>query len=400
MAGRPFWVRHPSPKVASQSENLFFKTQFKSCNFTIIGPDNKIQCKKLRFSLAAIYTEHPEYLYLLQSLSMSIAILAIESSCDDTSAAIVIDGRVRSNCVADQTIHRLYGGVVPEVASRAHQANIIPVVDAAFKQSGVSPEEINAVAFTRGPGLIGSLIVGVSFAKAFALSKNLPLIEVNHLQAHVLAHFAEDPKPAFPFLCLTVSGGHTQIVLVRDYYDMEILGKTIDDAAGEAFDKTGKLLGLDYPAGPLIDKLAQHGQPRFSFPEPQIPGLDFSFSGLKTSILYFLKAELERDPQFIEQNLNDICASVQLRIVQILMNKLIKAAEETGIKEIALAGGVAANSGLRKALESEGARRHWHTYIPRIEYCTDNAAMIGVAAYYKYLREEWAPQTVAPLARW
>lgn len=326
-------------------------------------------------------------------------ILAIESSCDDTSAAVVRDGVVLSNCIANQEVHRQYGGVVPEVASRAHQANIIPVVDLALKKAGISKEEVNAVAFTRGPGLMGSLLVGTSFAKAFALSRALPLIEVNHLQAHVLAHFADDPKPQFPFLCLTVSGGHTQIVLVRDFLDMEIIGETLDDAAGEAFDKSGKLLGLGYPAGPVIDKLAREGQPRFPFPEPSVPGLNFSFSGLKTSILYFLKKEVGETPAFIEQNLADLCASIQTSIVTILLKKLRKAARQTGIREIAIAGGVSANSGLRAALEEMGKKEGWATYIPAFQYCTDNAGMIGVAGYYKYLAGEFCGQDAAPFAR-
>lgn len=326
-------------------------------------------------------------------------ILAIESSCDDTSAAIVRDGRVLSNCVANQEAHRLYGGVVPEVASRAHQANIVPVVDLALKKAGVEKSEISAVAFTRGPGLLGSLLVGTSFAKSFALSRNLPLIEVNHMQAHVLAHFAEDPKPAFPFLCLTVSGGHTQIVLVRDFLDMEVIGQTLDDAAGEAFDKSGKLLGLGYPAGPLIDKHAREGQPRFPFPEPAIPGLDFSFSGLKTSILYFLKKETSLHPGFIEENLADICASIQESIITILLKKLRKAARQAGIREIAIAGGVSANSGLRKALSAWGENEGWNTYIPAFQYCTDNAGMIGVTAYYKFLAGQFCGQDAAPYAR-
>ena len=329
-----------------------------------------------------------------------VTILGIESSCDDTSAAIVRNGKVLSNVVAGQEVHKMYGGVVPEVASRAHQVHIVPVVEVALQQAGVRKEELDAVAFTRGPGLIGSLLVGVSFAKSFALSLNLPLIEINHLQAHVLAHFAEDPMPHFPFLCLTVSGGHTQIVLVRDYMDMEVLGNTIDDAAGEAFDKTGKLLGLDYPAGPLIDQLAQQGSPRFLFPEPQIPDLDFSFSGLKTSILYFLKRELETNSHFIPENLADICASVQERIVTILLKKLHKAAQKTGIHEIAIAGGVSANSGLRRGLTEIGAKEGWNIYIPRFEYCTDNAAMIAVTGYYKFLKGEFVGQEVAPVARW
>lgn len=326
-------------------------------------------------------------------------ILAIESSCDDTSAAIVSDGKVMANCVANQEIHHLYGGVVPEVASRAHHANIIPVVDLALKRAGVKKEDISAVAFTRGPGLLGSLLVGTSFAKAFALSYQLPLIEVNHMEAHVLAHFAEDPKPTFPFLCLTVSGGHTQIVLVRDFLDMEIIGRTLDDAAGEAFDKSGKLLGLGYPAGPLIDRYAQLGQARFVFPEPAIPGLDFSFSGLKTSILYFLRREVDTNPQFIEQNLADICASIQQIIITVLMKKVRKAARQTGIRQIAIAGGVSANSGLRKALAEMGQKEGWSTYIPDFQYCTDNAGMIGVNAYYKFLAGQFCAQDVAPYAR-
>lgn len=330
---------------------------------------------------------------------MSIIILGIESSCDDTSAAILQDGQILSNCVANQDVHRLYGGVVPEVASRAHQINIIPVVNLALERAGLKKSQISAVAFTRGPGLIGSLIVGVSFAKAFALALDVPLVEVHHMQAHVLAHFAEEPKPKFPFLCLTVSGGHTQIVLVKDYLDMEVLGQTLDDAAGEAFDKTGKLLGLDYPAGPLIDKLAQQGQARFTFPEPQIEGLNFSFSGLKTSILYFLKKELQHDSEFITKNMHDICASVQERIVSILMNKLTQAVQETGITEVAVAGGVSANSALRKAIQQTGQKNGWNTYIPKFEYCTDNAAMIAVMGYYKYLAGQFSSQDVQPMAR-
>ncbi len=330
---------------------------------------------------------------------MPINILAIESSCDDTSAAVISDGRVLSNFVASQEIHRMYGGVVPEVASRAHQVNIVPVVDAALKKSGISKKDLSAVAFTRGPGLIGSLLVGTSFAKSFALALDIPLIEVNHMDAHVLAHFAEEPKPNFPFLCLTVSGGHTQIVLVRAPLDLEILGQTVDDAAGEAFDKSGKLLGLGYPAGPMIDKLAATGQPVFHLPEPSMPDLNFSFSGLKTSILYFLKKEMAKNPQFIEQNLADICASIQHTIVQILIKKLKKAAKQTGICEIAIAGGVSANSGLRAALESVGEKEGWKTYVPRFEFCTDNAAMIGVAGYFKFLNGEFCGQDVAPFAR-
>lgn len=330
---------------------------------------------------------------------MPTTILAIESSCDDTSASVLMDGKILSNCVASQDAHRLYGGVVPEVASRAHQINIIPVVDLAIRQAGIKKTDLDAVAFTRGPGLMGSLIVGVAFAKSLALSLDIPLIEVNHMDAHVLAHFAEDPKPRFPFLCLTVSGGHTQIVKVDAPDRMEVLGQTLDDAAGEAFDKTGKLLGLEYPAGPIIDKLAQQGKPVYDFPEPRIPDLDFSFSGLKTSILYFLKEQIKEDPDFIQHHLNDICASVQDRIVSILLKRLRKAARRTGIKEIAIAGGVSANSALRNGLAEMGQKEGWQTYIPKFEYCTDNAAMIAVAGYFKYQAGQFTDQSVQPAAR-
>lgn len=336
----------------------------------------------------------------MKKTSTDIVILAIESSCDDTSAAVLKNGVLLSNCTATQAAHKEYGGVVPEVASRAHQINIVPVVDLALKKAAISKEEVTAIAFTRGPGLMGSLLVGLSFAKAFALSRNLPMIEVNHMQGHVLAHFIEDPKPDFPFLCLTVSGGHTQIVKINDHLDMEVLGETIDDAAGEAFDKTGKILGLDYPAGPIIDRLAKEGSPQFRFPEPKIPNLDFSFSGLKTSILYFLKKELKKNPTFIEDNIRDICASVQDRIVSILMNKLITAAEQTGITDIAIAGGVSANSALRTALTEAGKEHDWRTFIPKFQYCTDNAGMIAMTAYYKYLKEEFVGQDITPMARY
>lgn len=326
-------------------------------------------------------------------------ILAIESSCDDTSAAIIVDGAVMSNVTNSQKIHKLYGGIVPEVASRKHQLNIVPVVAAAIAQAGIHKKDIDAVAFTRGPGLLGSLIVGVSFAKAFALSLDIPLIEVNHMKAHILAHFAEPPFPAFPFLCLTVSGGHTQIVKVSSYSDMEVLGETIDDAAGEAFDKTGKIMGLDYPAGPLIDKYAALGQPKFEFPEPKIDGLDFSFSGLKTSIMYFLKKQIKEQPDFITANMHDICASVQERIVSILINKITLASEQTGIKEIAIAGGVSANSGLRAALAAQGDNLGWTTFIPAFEYCTDNAAMIGIAGHFLFLDGIFCEQDITPQAR-
>ncbi|MEO8886523.1 MAG: tRNA (adenosine(37)-N6)-threonylcarbamoyltransferase complex transferase subunit TsaD [Mucilaginibacter sp.] len=327
-------------------------------------------------------------------------ILAIESSCDDTSAAVCVDGVVLSNVIANQTIHQAYGGVVPELASRVHQQNIVPAIQQALINAKVSKNDVDAVAFTRGPGLLGSLLVGVSFAKSFALAKSLPIIEVNHMQAHILAHFIEDPKPTFPFLCLTVSGGHTQIVLVKDYFDMEVIGQTLDDAAGEAMDKTSKILGLPYPGGPLIDKYARQGNPNaYKFPEPQIPGLDFSFSGLKTSILYFIRDNVAINPNFIEDNLADICASVEYRIATILLNKLSKAANEYGIKNVALAGGVSANTGLRQGLLELGEKNGWNCFIPQLQYCTDNAAMIAIAGYYKFLKGNFAEQNIAPLAR-
>lgn len=327
-------------------------------------------------------------------------ILAIESSCDDTAAAVMQDGVLLSNCVASQSIHKEYGGVVPEVASRAHQANIVPVVEMALRQAGVQASDLTAIAFTRGPGLMGALLVGVSFAKAMALSLGIPMIEVNHIQAHVLAHLIDAPKPSFPFLCLTVSGGHTQLVLVEEPLKMKVLGSTIDDAAGEAFDKTGKLLGLDYPAGPVMDKLAQEGQPVYAFTEPNIAGLDFSFSGLKTNILRFLQKEKRQHPAFITENLADICASVQDRIVSILLNKVEKAAAQTGVTQIAIAGGVSANSGLRQGLEALGTQKGWQVFVPKLAYCTDNAAMIAMTAHYKYLQGEFVGQDIAPLARY
>ncbi|MGJ1320625.1 tRNA (adenosine(37)-N6)-threonylcarbamoyltransferase complex transferase subunit TsaD [Sphingobacterium spiritivorum] len=327
-------------------------------------------------------------------------ILGIESSCDETSASICIDGEIKSNIIAGQAVHAKYGGVVPELASRAHQQNIIPTVDQAIREAKVHKNEIDAVAFTRGPGLLGSLLVGTSFAKSFALARNIPLIDVNHMQAHILAHFIEDPKPSFPFLCLTVSGGHTQIVLVKDYFDMELLGETLDDAAGEAFDKTAKILQLPYPGGPLVDKYAQEGNPdAFSLPEPQIADLNFSFSGLKTAILYLVQKHKKENPDFLQENLKDVCASVQARIVSILLNKVKKAAKQTGIKDIAIAGGVSANSGLRSALLTMGDLYKWNVFIPKFEYCTDNAAMIAIAGYHKYLKQDFVGQEVAPLAR-
>lgn len=322
---------------------------------------------------------------------MPVHILAIESSCDETSAAVLTDGKVLSNIIANQTVHEQYGGVVPELASRAHQENIVPVVDMALKQAGVDRSELSAIAFTQSPGLIGSLLVGSCFAKAMALALNIPLIAVHHMQAHVLANFIADPKPSFPFLCLTVSGGHTQIVRCDSPLSMQVIGETLDDAAGEAFDKSAKLLGLPYPGGPLIDKYAKEGYAaRFKFPEPQIPGLNFSFSGLKTAILYFLQEHQQKDPGFVQANLADICASVQERIVSILLHKLVKASRETGIQQIAIAGGVSANSGLRNALQQYGEKHGWQTYIPKFEYCTDNAAMIAMTAWYKYLAGDFA----------
>jgi N6-L-threonylcarbamoyladenine synthase len=327
-------------------------------------------------------------------------ILAIESSCDETSAAICIDGQIHSNIIATQIIHQKYGGVVPELASRAHQQHIIPVVQEAITVAKIHKNAIDAVAFTRGPGLLGSLLVGTSFAKAFALANSLPLIEVNHMHAHVLAHFIDDPKPQFPFLCLTVSGGHTQIVLVKSHFEMEIIGETTDDAAGEAFDKTAKILGLPYPGGPLIDKYAKEGNPlAFPFPEPQIQGLNFSFSGLKTAILYFVRDRVKQDPNFLSNNIQDICASVQHRIVTILLNKLKRATREHHIKHVAIAGGVSANSGLRSTLAEYAEKNGWQIYIPKFEYCTDNAAMIGIAGYYKFLNKDFVGQDIAPLAR-
>jgi N6-L-threonylcarbamoyladenine synthase len=334
-----------------------------------------------------------------------VTILAIESSCDDTSASVIKDGYVLSNLIANQDIHRAYGGVVPELASRAHQANIVPVVDLAIRRAGITPEDISAVAFTRGPGLLGSLLVGTSFAKGFALAKEIPLIEVNHLQAHVLAHFIlekdkENRAPSFPFLCLLVSGGHTQLIIARNHYDMEVIGNTIDDAAGEAFDKCGKVMGFQYPAGPLIDKLAREGNENsFRFSKPVVRELDFSFSGLKTNFLYFLRDRVRENPEFIEENKADLCASLQHTIIGILVSKLAKAADKTKVTEIGIAGGVSANSGLRNALRAEAAKRAWNLFIPALSYTTDNAAMIGIAGYYKYLRDDFTGQDVTPLAR-
>lgn len=331
---------------------------------------------------------------------MSTTILAIESSCDETSAAVCRDGQILTNYIAGQAIHEQYGGVVPELASRAHMQHIVPVVDVALKQANITTRDLDAIAFTQAPGLIGSLLVGTSFAKSLALALDKPLIAVHHMQAHVLANLIADPAPAFPFLCLTVSGGHTQIVLCNSPLDMEVLGQTLDDAAGEAFDKSAKLLELPYPGGPLIDKHAKNGDPnRFAFPEPQIPGLNFSFSGLKTSILYFLQEGKRKDPDFVTKNLDDICASIQHRIVTILLHKLGRAAKETGIRDICIAGGVSANSGLRQALTELGVRRGWNTFIPAFQYCTDNAGMIAKTAWYLYEAGRFAPLSISPSAR-
>ncbi len=336
-------------------------------------------------------------------------ILAIESSCDDTSAAILRDDRVLSNVIASQKVHEQYGGVVPELASRAHQQNIIPVVDGAIRQSGITKEDIDAVAFTRGPGLLGSLMVGVNFAKSFALALGKPIIEVNHLQAHVLSHFIRRPEnqdsadagiPKFPFICLLVSGGHTQILLLKDHFDIECLGTTIDDAAGEAIDKAAKIMDLGYPGGPVIDRLAKDGNPEaFQFATPHIPGYNYSFSGIKTSFLYFLRDRLKENPQFIEQHKADLCASIQRTIVAFLLKKVERAAIDHHVNQLAIAGGVSANSLLRSELQRICARHHWKAFIPPFQFCTDNAAMVGIAAYFKYLRGDFANMDLAPYTR-
>ncbi|WP_343532711.1 tRNA (adenosine(37)-N6)-threonylcarbamoyltransferase complex transferase subunit TsaD [Pedobacter sp.] len=327
-------------------------------------------------------------------------ILAIESSCDETSVAICDNGKITANVIANQTIHENYGGVIPELASRVHQQNIVPAVQQALAIAKIEKKQLDGVAFTQGPGLLGSLLVGVSFAKSFALALDLPLISVNHMQAHILAHFIDEPMPKFPFLCLTVSGGHTQIVLVKDYFDMEIVGETLDDAAGEAFDKTAKILNLPYPGGPLIDKYAKQGNPKaYQFPEPQIQGLNYSFSGFKTAILYFIRDNQKVNPNFVEEHLADICASVQHSIVNILLNKLKKAAKQYHCNQIAIAGGVSANSGLRDTLMSLQGSLGWEVFIPKFEYCTDNAAMIAIAGYHKFLQNDFVGQEVAPMAR-
>jgi len=336
---------------------------------------------------------------------MITTILGIESSCDDTSASVIRDGYMLSNVIANQEVHKAYGGVVPELASRAHQQNIIPVVDRALRLAGVDRSEISGLAFTRGPGLLGSLLVGTSFAKGFALYNNIPLIEVNHLQAHVLAHFikeqgADNQQPDFPFLCLLVSGGHTQIILVKNYFDMEIIGQTIDDAAGEAFDKCAKTMGLPYPGGPWVDKYAKEGNPKaYKFTKPRIPNLDYSYSGFKTAFLYFVRDNMKEDPNFIKENMNDLCASIQFTIIDILIDKLKLAIKQTGVNQVAIAGGVSANSGLRKAITELGKKQKLKVFIPEFKFTTDNAAMIAIAGYYKFHEKQFTGQDVIPLAR-
>jgi len=336
---------------------------------------------------------------------MNITVLGIESSCDDTSASVVENGILLSNLIANQQVHRQYGGVVPELASRAHQQNIVPVVDAALKEAGKSISELSAVAYTRGPGLMGALLVGSSFAKGLSLSLQIPLIDINHLHAHILSVFISGkcenrPVPGFPFLCLLVSGGHTQIVVMKNHLEMEIIGQTIDDAAGEAFDKCAKVMGLPYPGGPLIDKMAKLGNPdSFKFNKAVVKGLDFSFSGLKTSFLYFLRDQVSRDPDFIANHLNDLSASIQSAIIESLTRKLVLAARQTGISEIAVAGGVSANSGLRAAVYQLGERRNWKVYIPEPQFATDNAAMVAISGYYKYLKSDFSTQDIVPVAR-
>ncbi|OEY72449.1 tRNA (adenosine(37)-N6)-threonylcarbamoyltransferase complex transferase subunit TsaD [Salegentibacter salarius] len=336
--------------------------------------------------------------------SQNIYILGIESSCDDTAAAVLHNGKILSNIIATQEVHQQYGGVVPELASRAHQQNIVPVIHQAIARANIDKKDVSAIAFTRGPGLMGSLLVGTSFAKSLSLGLGIPLIEVNHMQAHILAHFIEEEnfkKPSFPFLALTISGGHTQIVKVSNYFDMEVIGETTDDAVGEAFDKSAKILGLPYPGGPLIDKYAKEGNPKaFPFPNPKVSGLNFSFSGFKTSVLYFVQKQTKENPDFIAENLKDICASIQFSIVRILMDKLKKAVKQTGINQIAIAGGVSANSGIRNALMDAEKRYGWNCFIPKFEYTTDNAAMIAIAGHYKYLEEDFSDYSITAQARY
>ena len=331
---------------------------------------------------------------------MKPIILAIESSCDETSAAVICNGKIANNIVATQSVHEIYGGVVPELASRAHQQHIVPIVDQAIKEAGIAMKDLDAVAFTQGPGLLGALLVGASFAKSLSLALDIPLIGVNHMQAHILAHFIDQPQPKFPFLCLTVSGGHTQIVKVDSPLQMEVIGQTLDDAVGEAFDKSAKIMGLPYPGGPLIDKYASTGNPlAYEFPDSSIPGLNFSFSGIKTSFMYFIRDMRKSDPDFVEKNMADICASLQHSLIRMLMQKLKKASDKTGIKEIAIAGGVSANMGLRTTLEELAVKKRWHIFIPQMQYCTDNAAMIAITAHYKYLEKDFCQLDASPEPR-
>lgn len=381
--------------LAFSVSSLFFAAGFVAGCTLIAGHETIL----LNY-LLAMAEKKEEFVDGLAETRKQVTILAIESSCDETSASVCKDGQILSNFIANQKVHEQYGGVVPELASRAHMQNIVPVVDVALKQAGTTLSDIDAIAFTQAPGLIGSLLVGSQFAKSLALALNKPLLAVHHMQAHVLANLIPDEKPRFPFLCLTVSGGHTQIVLANSVTDLKVIGQTLDDAAGEAFDKSAKLLGLPYPGGPLVDKYAKEGNPkRFPFAEPQIPELDFSFSGLKTSILYFLQKETKANPDFIQQNLADLCASIQERIITILLKKFKKAALQTGISDLCIAGGVSANSGLRKAFEDMCTENGWKSFIPPFQYCTDNAGMIAITGYYKYLDKQFTPISVSASAR-
>ncbi len=384
------WLRNPTDNFCLNSRDAY---QY-GCN------DQKRYSEHGNFQTYAekpfFYNLRPAF-FLVAQLLMDINILAIESSCDETSAAVIHNGKVLNNIIATQSVHRNFGGVVPELASRAHQQHIVPVIDRALQEANIDKNSLSAVAFTQGPGLLGALLVGVSFAKGLALARNIPLIGVNHMQAHILAHFIDEPKPEFPFICLTVSGGHTQIVLVKDYLDMEILGETLDDAVGEAFDKSAKLLGLPYPGGPLIDQYATLGNPdAFPFPDTSTPGFNYSFSGIKTAILYFLRDQIKENPDFLAQRLPDICASIQKKLIDMLMNKLKKAVVKHRIMHVAISGGVSANSELRRRLMEVGRKLGWQTYIPAFEYCTDNAAMIAMAAHYKFLAGDFSPLNTVP----
>lgn len=391
---QPLIKFHPYPAIITQVLAIF----------DIVLDRMRLEKMGTRSHFLSAFTIFVKF-FLPHKNHMDITILGIESSCDDTSAAVIRDRTLLSNVIASQAVHQKYGGVIPELASRAHQQNIVPVVDTALKEAGVTIDKIDAIAFTRGPGLLGSLLVGVSFAKGLSISHDIPLVEVNHLQGHILSHFLDLPDrqlphPDFPFLCLLVSGGHTQIVKVDGPLDMQIVGTTIDDAAGEAFDKCAKVMGLPYPGGPVIDKLAKEGDPHaFRFAKPRIEGFDYSFSGLKTSFLYTLRDEMAEDPNFIEKNKADLCASLQTTIVEILLDKLVKASKEYGIRDIAIAGGVSANSGLRNGITEEGRKRGWRTFLPEFKFTTDNAAMIALAGYYRYMNGNIATLDIAPVAR-